>query len=231
MEWGDSSLQDVMQYSYRQVNYVPPNLGSCTTSEDVIETTLADQIQVQPGQENAPILVLGCGNSQFGEELHQVGYKNIIQTDVSKRVVESMSQRCGNLPGMTLLQDDATELSAFHSDTIHAVIDKGLVDALYCADEYEQCHQVLAAVQRVLKPDGGVFLTYSYSRPDYFLPVLHDNQSNTTRQLNPMSLEIQQLDRILLYKYTMKESSTSGTSISANYRSKKKKRKQGTKGQ
>jgi ubiquinone/menaquinone biosynthesis C-methylase UbiE len=228
MEWGDISLPDILRYQYRLVQYQPANLGPSVVGEDLLETTLADQIQVQPGEPNAPILILGCGNSKFGEELVDAGYSSIIQTDVSKRVVASLSERCAHsIPSekMTIIQDDATELSAFHSQTMNVVIDKGLMDALFCADEHEQCGEVLSAVQRVLKP-GGVFFNFSFSQPEYLLPAIH--QQTKTKRLRPMALEIQQLDRILLYKYTMKDAggnSNDHSSVSVRHRQKRGGRK------
>jgi len=67
--------------------------------------------------EDQPVLILGCGNSKFGEDLLETGLlcTPIVQIDVSQRVVETLSVRCqAHLQSgdMLILQDDATVLSA-----------------------------------------------------------------------------------------------------------------------
>ena len=81
----------------------------------------------------------------FAEEMIEDGWTTpIIQTDVSGRVIEAMSHRCNDYiqsNQMTFVEDDATELSAFRNDLITGVFDKGLIDAIYCSDEYNQCNE------------------------------------------------------------------------------------------
>jgi ubiquinone/menaquinone biosynthesis C-methylase UbiE len=115
---------------------------------------------------------------------------------------------------MNFVQDDATELSAFSSGMISACIDKGLMDAIYCADEYEQCGQVLSSVHRVLKP-GGVFCVLSFSRPQFFLKNIWmpPNARNRAPARVPVweSVQIQELDTIMLYRFEKsREEATSG---------------------
>jgi EEF1A lysine methyltransferase 4 len=34
------------------------------------------------------ILVLGCGNAEFSEDLYDAGYKNVINVDISSVVID-----------------------------------------------------------------------------------------------------------------------------------------------
>ena len=38
-------------------------------------------------------LVVGCGNSELGENLYDVGYKNLINIDISDVVIKQMTER------------------------------------------------------------------------------------------------------------------------------------------
>jgi ubiquinone/menaquinone biosynthesis C-methylase UbiE len=197
---------------------------------------LGDALGVAPSQNEPqqPILMLGCGNSRLGEEMIQEGgwYGPILQVDVSSRVVESMSQRCAPLieqGHMNFIQDDATELSAFRNGMIHACLDKGLIDAVYCADEYDQCSTILKSVHRVLKP-GGVFCFLSFTRPEFFLPNVLLSEHYQRKTVPWDKIEIQVLPKIMLYRFQKslkeEEDSKSGpSSIRRKEKSSTKRRK------
>lgn len=207
-EWGEVSLNDVLEYSHKRLDHYYHGGGGGGTSNHLLTTTLADTIGIQPNaEEDEPILMLGCGNSRLGEEMMEKGWRGpLIQVDVSHRVIDSMSQRCSDYiqkGHMNFIQDDATELSAFRNAMMQACLDKGLVDALFCADEYDQCQRVIKAVHRVLKP-GGIFCLWSFSQPEFLLPNLID--STNIRQTKSMWEEIQihELSKILLYRFQKK---------------------------
>jgi hypothetical protein len=179
-----------------------------------------------------PILILGCGNSKLGEDMleprtlnrndkdHLVRWRGpILQVDVASRVIDAMGQRCNDYIAcgdMMVLQDDATELSAITNETIHAAVDKGLVDALFCANQPLQCYDLMQAVHRVLIP-GGVVAILSFSQPEFLLetllvpPHLHADSAknnarmaiggNSKRALQWGNIQVRQLDSILLYRF------------------------------
>jgi ubiquinone/menaquinone biosynthesis C-methylase UbiE len=189
-----------------------------------------------------PILILGCGNSKLGEDMLEPRRPlssndtdtlsrwrgPILQVDVSSRVIDAMGQRCHDYiqcGDMMVLQDDATQLSAISNETIHATIDKGLVDALFCANQPQQCYDVMQSVHRVLQPSG-VLVILSFSRPEFLLetlllpPHLHNSIRKATsnrmalgtsgwrsggnsskRGLQWGNVQIRQLDSILLYRF------------------------------
>jgi ubiquinone/menaquinone biosynthesis C-methylase UbiE len=214
-EWGDVSLGDVWEYEHKRLDHYyhgdsSSKNGSTTGSSTLLTTTLAETIGIAPNADrDEPMLMLGCGNSRLGEEMIDRGWRGpLIQVDVSNRVIESMSQRCGDYiqqGHMNFIQDDATELSAFRNGMMQACLDKGLIDALFCADEYDQCQKVLKSVHRVLKP-GGTFVVWSFSRPEFILPQCMDSTKNV-RQNRALWQEIQvhELSKIMLYKFQKKE--------------------------
>lgn len=200
-EWGDVSFSDLSKYEFVSIDWeslsTKPSVGQKET------TTLGETIAIEShAKSDEPILMLGCGNSRLGEEMIQNGWRGpIIQVDVSSRIIESMSHRCSTLISdghMNFIQDDATELSAFRNEMIHACLDKGLIDAVSCADEYEQCSSILNSVNRVLKP-GGIFVFLSYSRPEFLLPKIAF--SRDWNQTNWESIQVQELPKILLYRF------------------------------
>jgi ubiquinone/menaquinone biosynthesis C-methylase UbiE len=205
-EWGDITLKDLHpQYKYHPVTWdIYKNSSSVDDKNQQFSSSLADAINILPPTEKQrPILMLGCGNSKFGEEMIDNGWKGlIIQVDVSSRVIDTMSQRCTSYvqkSQMSFVQDDACELSAFRDGMIDACIDKGLIDAVYCADEYKQLPKILKSISRVLKP-GGSFVFFSFSRPEYILPRLMVDEMHDIRKRQWVDLQVHQLDKILLYK-------------------------------
>ena len=116
---------------------------------------------------------------------------------------------------MLLLQDDATILSAMEDGTVSAVLDKGLLDALFCDDGFQQCHDVMKSVHRVLKADS-VFCCLSFSRPEFILQKLmlppdmnHQNKQHVQQVLKMWShVEVRQLDYIYLYRFTKAKPTT-----------------------
>jgi ubiquinone/menaquinone biosynthesis C-methylase UbiE len=212
-EWGNVACKDLLSYSYSLQDYDPYNDSSGDTKvATTTTTTLGETLNVHPKAEiDEPILVLGCGNSKFGEDMNEAGWRGpLVQVDVASRVVESMSQRCGKLQSsgdMQFVQDDATVLSAFSDAKAVAAFDKGLLDALFCANEYQQCHDVMRSVNRVLQP-GGVFTFCSFSRPEFLMEhlllpahgVVNAKSRNATKNIWG-DIQIRKLDFIFLYRF------------------------------
>mmetsp|Transcript_5077 Transcript_5077/g.12457 ORF Transcript_5077/g.12457 Transcript_5077/m.12457 type:complete len:266 (+) Transcript_5077:129-926(+) len=215
-EWGDVSLSDVKEYEYHPIEW-DTQQSSSNPSSTTRQSTLADSLNVDSYDSKAieskrqqSVLMLGCGNSKLGEEMvTEGGFEGpIVQVDVSSNVVEIMRQRCSDLVAkgnMNFVQDDATELSAFRDGMVDACLDKGLLDAIFCAEDFHQLHQIQNTISRVLRP-GGWFVFFSFSRPEFLLPKLlmaNEVSSTSVRNRNPMAwknVEVQQLSKILLYK-------------------------------
>lgn len=207
-EWGSTSLQDVMhhrydaklyadevqQFGYNQIEALklPPMgvEGGDGGGRVMVETTFGETIGVPPegnAERKSKVLLLGCGNSKFGEDMLTIPggwsseegessrqHTTIIQADVSQRVISTMSHRCAKFLGegsMEFVQDDATSLTAFEDGTIDAVVDKGMMDALFCASRPDILMQVMKSVNRALLP-GGIYGFFSFSRPEFLLKQL-----------------------------------------------------------
>jgi SAM-dependent methyltransferase len=188
--------------------------------KDWKETTFGEAIGVDPVQDGKRILLLGCGNSKLGEEMVQMGGWTgpIVHTDISARVISTMSERCHSVElsssganngdnyedVLSFVQDDAAQLSAFEDASIHGCVDKGLVDALFCASH--PVSDILESVHRVLVP-GGIFCLFSLSRPEFILPQilppLDDSSTDDSTKCQTMwnNIQIRQLDSILMYRY------------------------------
>lgn len=56
------------------------------TLKPIIEEFKLDKLK-------SKILVLGCGNAEFSENMYDEGYKNIYNIDISKNVISHMQKR------------------------------------------------------------------------------------------------------------------------------------------
>ena len=220
-EWGHISGPDLFEYNYKLNAYsigeeTSTSSTTTTSQQHTSSTTFGETLNVHPNaNQDETILMLGCGNSQLGEQMILANWRGpIFMVDVAARVVESMSLRCQHLQthgDMQFVQDDATVLSAFSDETIHAVLDKGLMDAIFCADDLDSCYKILTSVHRVLKP-GACFVCLSFSRPEFLLnQVLLSNNKlsfidTSKRRLQWFQsawkdVQIRELDRIFLYRF------------------------------
>ena len=62
-------------------------------------------------RKNLRILVLGCGNAEFSEELYDAGYQNITNIDISPVCIQQMSVKNAlTRPNMSWLVGDVTNM-------------------------------------------------------------------------------------------------------------------------
>ncbi|XP_042055148.1 EEF1A lysine methyltransferase 4-like [Salvia splendens] len=153
-----------------------------------------------------PILVVGCGNSGFSEEMADDGYNEVTNVDISRVVIEAMQAKYSDNPMLKYMVMDVRDMSAFDTRSFAAVIDKGTLDSLLCGYSSRQnAAKMLEEVWRVLE-DKGVYILITYGSPVYRLPVLKElswniklhvigklqsgNTSNLTRDLTtPIPLD------------------------------------------
>uniref|UniRef100_A0A0W0FXJ9 Methyltransferase domain-containing protein n=1 Tax=Moniliophthora roreri TaxID=221103 RepID=A0A0W0FXJ9_MONRR len=91
---------------------------------------IADIIRDLIPDRTSRILMLGCGNSKFSEEMYDDGYKKIINVDYSSVVIEQMRDRHGEKrPEMEWHEMDVRDLH-FEGDSFDVAIDKGTMDAM-----------------------------------------------------------------------------------------------------
>uniref|UniRef100_A0A1A8E7G5 eEF1A lysine and N-terminal methyltransferase n=1 Tax=Nothobranchius kadleci TaxID=1051664 RepID=A0A1A8E7G5_NOTKA len=100
------------------------------------------------------VLVVGCGNSELSEQLYDVGYKHLMNIDISETVVTHMSQRnAERRPGLLFHQVDATQ-TPYEDVSYQAALDKGTLDAMASQEEGVLAGKMLTEVSRVLCVGG-----------------------------------------------------------------------------
>ena len=120
--------------------------------------------EVAPDKD-AKILVLGCGNAEFSEQMYEDGYKNITNNDISVEVINQMKERNAERPEMTYDVMDVTEMT-YPDETFDLAIDKSTLDALLCGDgAFLMMAKLVNETQRVLKT-GGYYVAISYGKPE-----------------------------------------------------------------
>ena len=80
------------------------------------------------------VLVLGCGNAEFSEEMYDDGFKHIYNIDISDVVIQQMRKRNGERDLMTWEVMDVRKLE-YKDDYFDVAIDKSTIDALLCGDD------------------------------------------------------------------------------------------------
>jgi hypothetical protein len=234
-EWGGISFSDhLLQFEY--VPMIDSSSSSTTnmsntTSEATqsIRTNFSEVINIKPGETDKKILILGSGYSLLGEELVQHGWLGpILQVDVSSRAVRRLQERwimqssslsksdynSDTSAVMEFLQDDATELNAIASNSIHAVIDKGLVDSLFCSSSQQspqdpKIQSIMKSIHRVLVPTGGIFAFLSLSQPQFLLQ--HTISGKTSERNDERTkihdknlwkgIQVRKLPTVFMYRY------------------------------
>lgn len=97
----------------------------------------------------ARILVVGAGNSPFSSDLFARGYRDIVNVDNCEEVVETQRRR---YPMLRWLVADVRALP-FSDASFDFVIDKGLLDNLYClVDPETAVDEFVEELSRVLRP-------------------------------------------------------------------------------
>jgi ubiquinone/menaquinone biosynthesis C-methylase UbiE len=110
------------------------------------------------------VLIPGCGNSPFSEDLFNAGYQNQISMDFCPQVISQMQQRA---PHLQFVVGDATNMSSFVDGYFETVAEKALLDTLSCREEdHEEAQTKFAKeVFRLLSP-GGIFISVSIQNPE-----------------------------------------------------------------
>ena len=138
-------------------------------------------------KEKGQILNLGCGNSEFSENMYDDGFHNIKNIDISQSVIKLMSERSKNRPEMTYEVMDVRDIK-YENNYFDLAIDKSTIDALLCGDDaFINVAKMIKEVQRVLKV-GGYYMIISYGAPDY--RIMHLN-----RKFEKFKVEILKIEK------------------------------------
>lgn len=100
------------------------------------------------------VLVVGCGNSELSEQIYDVGYKHLMNIDISETVINHMTHRnIERRPGLSFCQVDATK-TPYEEGSYQAVLDKGTLDAMASEEEGALALSMLTEMSRVLSIGG-----------------------------------------------------------------------------
>jgi len=137
-------------------------------------------------KETGQILNLGCGNSEFSENMYDDGFHNIKNIDISQSVIKLMSERSKNRPEMTYEVMDVRDIK-YENNYFDLAIDKSTIDALLCGDDaFINVAKMIKEVQRVLKV-GGYYMIISYGAPDY--RIMHLNRKFEKFKVDILKIE------------------------------------------
>ncbi|WVZ92126.1 hypothetical protein U9M48_038213 [Paspalum notatum var. saurae] len=101
------------------------------------------------------LLLAGCGNSVFGENMVDDGYQDVVNIDISSVVIEQMKKKYHDKPQLKYMKMDVKNMSDFESGSFDAVIDKGTLDSIMCGqNSQENATKMLEEVNRILKENG-----------------------------------------------------------------------------
>ncbi|XP_047469133.1 eEF1A lysine and N-terminal methyltransferase-like [Penaeus chinensis] len=103
------------------------------------------------------ILVAGCGNSTISADLYRVGYKDMVNADISEIVIRQMQEKYNlRCPEMKWVQMDLTA-SSFEDGEFSCVLDKGTLDALMTdssPEVVEMINKYFSELTRILRVGG-----------------------------------------------------------------------------
>ncbi|KAH9913991.1 S-adenosyl-L-methionine-dependent methyltransferase [Epithele typhae] len=135
---------------------------------------VADLLREIVPVKSSRILMLGCGNSTLSQDMYEDGFKNIVNTDYSRVLIEKMRHKHAYAPEMEWHEMDIRDLK-FETDTFDVAIDKGTMDAMMTAkadvwdppeEVVQNCNREVDEVLRVLKK-GGVFIYLTFGQPHF----------------------------------------------------------------
>lgn len=83
--------------------------------------------------------MVGCGNSKLSHQMHEQGYTDMVNIDISPSVINQMQKQFPNLVWQVM---DATKMS-YPDHHFDLIIDKGTLDALISGKDYDICDAML----------------------------------------------------------------------------------------
>ena len=129
-----------------------------------------------PERQNAKVLNLGCGNSNFGAEMLKDGWGSVIyNVDFSKVVVDQMTSKYNEFfynhvkshhGRMEFIHADITKPLDFPDNSMDLIVCKGTFDCVLCGETPK--HSILSMIKecnRVLVPGHGILFLISNGSP------------------------------------------------------------------
>jgi hypothetical protein len=121
--------------------------------------------------------MVGVGRSKLAFHMYDMGYKNIICSDISDVLIKDLTAEQAELrPGLRFEVVDVTDMRSVASDSVDVVFDKCTSDTLQFRSRTKDAHVLLsrmfAETHRVLR-EGGLFMVIT---PRRTIKALHDHQ-------------------------------------------------------
>eukprot|EP00520_Triparma_pacifica_P015716 CAMPEP_0118668148 /NCGR_PEP_ID=MMETSP0785-20121206/20188_1 /TAXON_ID=91992 /ORGANISM="Bolidomonas pacifica, Strain CCMP 1866" /LENGTH=344 /DNA_ID=CAMNT_0006562695 /DNA_START=74 /DNA_END=1105 /DNA_ORIENTATION=+ len=131
------------------------------------------------------VLMLGCGNSRLSEDMYYDGYEEIDNVDISRVVIDQMTDKYFEIEGLKWRQCDVCDMGAIWEDAeFDCAIDKGCLDCVFCADlALKKVRKYVHEMDRVLK-HGGAWIIFSHGRPEDRLEQLENDDSSSIEFLS-----------------------------------------------
>ena len=118
--------------------------------------------------------------------MYDDGYHNIYNIDISNTVINIMSERSKNRPGMIYEVMDVCDIK-YDNNVFDLIIDKSTMDTLLCGYYYFiNIAKMLKEIQRVLKV-GGFYMIISYEEPES--KMIHLNRKFLKFKVETIKLE------------------------------------------
>lgn len=172
--------------SYETIGHLLYDAFHSTEGMTIPEHPHQEWIQTMP--ENCRVLILGCGNSPFGEQMRRDGWNGeIVNVDYSSVVIDHMRSKyegdCHRRddeygrPKMKWICADVTKGLPFEDESFDLIVCKGTFDAVLCTSGAPTAINTLVKeCVRILTPGVGCFfLVTSGSKDDRLVYLEHDN--------------------------------------------------------
>jgi hypothetical protein len=136
---------------------------------------IASYVPRQPPQDDADILIIGCGNSQLPRTIRSNFPKaKIVLLDSSPTCLDQLMQLYGS--DMEYVCANAVQLERlFPHRKFDIIIDKGLSDAIFCSEGWNgPLEELYSGAASILRPGIGRYLLVSYRLPTATKEFLDD---------------------------------------------------------
>lgn len=112
------------------------------------------------------VMIAGCGNGHFIEDMADDGYDVLVGIDISRVVISQMEIRCKDFDQITFQQTNLLD-SNIPDGSYDAIVDKALFDSILCSQSggEKMVAVYIFEIDRMLTNDG-VFFLVTYGNPD-----------------------------------------------------------------
>lgn len=144
-----------------------------------------------PTRDGCRVLILGCGNSKFGEDMQRDGWSGpIVNVDFSSVVIDQMQRKYSDQfyrdwtarghtypTKMEFICADITERLPFDDYSFDLIVCKGSFDAILCSPGSKlTIVRLVKECYRLLAPGYGIFFLVTHGNPDSRIEFLeHEN--------------------------------------------------------